>query len=444
MRRRLFILILLLQACAPSLKHHERVEESLRSHDYLAADQAVAESRGDYGARNTLLYLLDRGMLLHLAGRHAESNTFFEKAKTQMERLYTQSLLTHTGALISNDNLLPYEGEDFEKVLVHLFSALNYAAMEKWDAALVEARQVDARLNLLNDNYDKKNIYKKDAFARYLSGVLYEARGETNDAFISYRKAYDAFRDYRRDYRMSLPSRIGFDLLKTTDALHLNEEFESYKKIFPKAAAQFPLQQNTFEGELVAVVYVGRSPIKEDFFINAPIPNGQGGTYLLTVALPKFVARASSVTQVELSMQQNERHLRVRLDLLEDITAIAKKNLKDRVGRITAKAIARAAAKYIATREARRKIAPDKNDPVGQLIGALGNVYALTTEQSDKRSWRTLPARIYLGRILLSEGTWAGEVRYLGSQGQVIESRPFSGLRVAAGQKRFMLAHTIR
>ena len=444
MRPRLLILILLLQACAPSLKHHERVEERLSLHQYIAADQVVAESQKGYGDRNALLYFLDRGMLLHLAGRYEQSNAFFEKAKTRIEALYTQSLLTHTGALISNDNLLPYAGEDFEKVLIHLFAALNYAAMEKWDAALVEARQVDARLNILNDNYDKKNVYKKDAFARYLAGILYETRGEINDAFISYRMAYEAFQDYRRDYRTPLPSRIGFDLLKTADALDLGEEFERYKTKFPKAAAQFPLQGKAFEGELVVVAYAGRSPIKKDYFINAPVSNGAGGTYLLTVALPKFVARSSDVAAVELRLRQDGSHLRVRLDLLEDITAIAKKNLEDRVARITVKAVARAAAKYIAARETRRKIAPDKNDPLGQLIGILGNVYSVATEQSDKRSWRTLPGRIYLGRLSLSEGTWTGEVRYLGRQGRVIEVRPFSGVRVLAGRKRFLLAHTIR
>ncbi|MFQ5588644.1 MAG: hypothetical protein ACE5F7_07375, partial [Nitrospiria bacterium] len=304
MQRWLLILVMFVTACAPSLKHHERVEQYLHKHQYAEADQVVAENQGGYGDRNILLYYFDRGMLLHLAGQYEESNTFFEKAKDTIEKLYTESLLTHTGALISNDNLLPYDGEDFEKVLVHLFSALNYAAMGKWDEALVEARQVDARLNQFNDQYEKKNIYKKDAFARYLSGVLYETRGEMNDALISYEKAREAFEDYERDYHTPLPPRLGFDLLKMSDVLHLREEFEAYKNRFPEAAARFPLRDRVLEGEVVVVAYAGRSPVKEDFFFNTMIPDGDGGSFLLTVAFPKFVTRPSSVVRAELILRK--------------------------------------------------------------------------------------------------------------------------------------------
>ncbi len=445
MRRWLLFLILFFPACAPSLKHYDRVEEKLRSHRYEDADQIVEKSQKVYGSRNILLYYLDRGMLLHLAGRYQESNTFFEKAKTAIERLYTESLLSHAGALISNDNLLPYDGEDFEKVLVHLFSALNYAALEQWDEALVEARQVDARLIRFNDKYDQKNVYQNDAFARYLSGVLYETRDEINDALISYRKSFEAFQDYKKDYQTPVPSRLGFDLLKMSDALHLEEEFEGYQKIFPKAASQFPLpKKKTLEGEVVVVAYAGRSPVKEDAFLNTLIPNGEGGTYLLTVAFPKFVARSSDVAYVEASLAKEGARLSLKLDLVEDITAIAKKNLEDRITRITLKTIARATAKYHATRKVRREIAPDKNDPLGQLIGLLGNVYSVATEQSDKRSWLTLPGKIYLGRLALSEGKWDAEVRFFSPSGALLETRRLPGLSVVAGKKRFLLVHTAR
>jgi len=86
--------------------------------------------------------------------------------------------------MLSNDLTLPYEGEDFETVLINVVAALNYVLLNQWDDALVEARKVDHKLNVINDRYDKKNVYKEDAFARYLSGILYEGKGELNDAFI--------------------------------------------------------------------------------------------------------------------------------------------------------------------------------------------------------------------------------------------------------------------
>lgn len=439
-----FFPFILLSACAPSVRHETLVEQNLLSHRYAEADAVVEKNQNAYGDRNALLYYLDRAFLLHLSGRYAESNTFFEKAAAKVDELYTQSITTHAGALLTNDNLLPYEGDDFEKVLIPLFSSLNYAALGQWEDALVEARQVDARLNLLNDRYSEKNVYKEDAFARYLSGILYEARREWNDAFISDRRAYEVFQDYRKYYQTPIPSRVGLDLIRLSKKLHLQEELKEYKKTFPQWGAQEsnPLSEN--EGELLVVTYEGRSPVKEDHFINAPIPDGSGGTYVLRVALPKFVSRPSDVDEVKIILQRGETVIRQRSDLLEDITAIAKKNLEDRVGRITAKAIARATTKYLATLEAKKEAKKRGGEGAAAIVGLVGNIGAAATEGSDKRSWRTLPGKIHLARISLPTGEWNVKIGYYSRQGRLIEERQFSRVMIEKGGKRFLLDETLR
>ena len=59
-----------------------------------------------------------------------------------MEELYTRSITAEAGAMLTNDNLLPYEGEDFEKVMVNVVGALNHVYLQQWDDALVEARRL--------------------------------------------------------------------------------------------------------------------------------------------------------------------------------------------------------------------------------------------------------------------------------------------------------------
>lgn len=435
----LFLPFILLSACAPSVRHEGLVEQSRLSHRYAEADAVVEKNQNAYGERNALLYYLDRGFLLHLSGRYADSNAFFEKADAKAEELYTQSISTNAGAMMTNDNLLPYEGEDFEKVLIPLFSSLNYAALGQWDDALVAARQVDARLNLLNDRHSEKNVYKEDAFARYLSGILYETRREWNDAFISHRKAYEVFQDYQKDYQTPIPSRIGFDLISLSKKLHLQEELEEYKKAFPQVAPQQSDPPAEGEGELLVVTYAGRSPIKEDLFIDHLIPDGSGGTYLLRVALPEFVPRPSEVDHVEITLQRAETVIRRRSDLVEDITAIAKKNLEDRIGRIRAKAVARATTKYLATMEAKKK-----GGKWAFEIETLIRIFAVATEQADKRSWRTLPGKIHLARVALPAGEWDVRIGYYTGQGRLIEERPFSRVVIEKGRKRFLINETIR
>lgn len=383
-------------------------------------------------------------MLLHLAGKYSESNLFFEKASVEIERLYTQSISSHAAALLTNDNLLPYEGEDFETVLIHLFSALNYASLKQWDDALVEARQVDARLNLLSDRYGQKNIYKEDASARYLAGILYEARGESNDAFISYRKAYEAYQDYQKIYRTPIPSRLGLDLLRLTKTLHLSEEQAEYQLAFPQAVSLLSSSMPQSGGEMVVVGYTGRSPVKEDYFVDVPVPDGNKGVYLVRVTFPKFVPRPSQIEYMEVTFRQGEKVLSQRLDLLEDITAIAKKNLEDHVARISTKAIARATTKYLATRTAKNEAKKRGGESAEALTGLIGNLYSIVSEESDKRSWRTLPGKIHLARVFLPEGEWEARIGYYGPQGGLIEERRFPGLVVQKGAKRFLIDQTLR
>lgn len=404
----------------------------------------VEKNKDRYGDRNRLLYYLDRGFLLHLSGRFEESNRLFEEAEDEIDRLYTQSLSTHAGAMLTNDNLLPYGGEDFETVLIHLFSALNYAALNRWDDALVEARQVDARLNLLNDRYAEKNVYKEDPFARYLSGILYEARGERNDAFISYRKALEGFQSYTKHYQTPIPSRLGIDLIRSAGLLGLSEEEGEYRARFPQSVSPAAERPPDLWGEAVVVTYEGRSPVKEDTFIDAAVPDGSGGAFLVRVALPRFVPRPSRVGFVEVTFRQNETVVKQRSDLMEDITAIARKDLEDRIARISSKAIARAATKYLAARTTKREAKKRGGEGAEALAGLLTNIYSIATEQSDKRSWQTLPGKIRLARVSLPAGEWEGRVAYYSAQGELIEERRLPPATIEKGKKRFFIDQTLR
>ncbi len=129
---------------------------------------------------------------------------------------------------------------------------------------------------------------------------------------------------------------------------------------------------------------------------------------------------------------------------MEDITAIAKKNLEDRIARISSKAIARATAKYIAARTAKHQARKRGGEGAEILTDFLTNVYSLATEQSDKRSWQTLPATIHLARVSLSPGEWEARIAYYSDQGRLIEERPVPSLNVEKGKQHFLIDHILQ
>src|SRR4030067_1797871 len=435
------LLLVLLFACAPSVSHYAMIDNSLVQGNYQQADAIVERYKGKYGDRNALLYYMDRGMTLHLSGDYEKSNLYLEEAEKLVESLYTKSITTESGAMFTNDNLLPYEGEDFEKVMLNIIMALNYAYLGKWDDALVEARKVDHKLNLYNDKYEKKNVYKEDAFARYLSGILYEYRGELNDAYISYNKAYTAYKDYRRSYGTAIPAFLGEDLLRLSKALGLYDEYKNYQKEFNNIKFK-DIKELQSNGELIFIYLSGRAPFKEDFFIDAPVPDVAGDPYYLRIAFPKFVAQPSQVVYARIYIRGINSEEKTYL--MEDITAIAKKNLDDRIGRIRAKAIARAVVKFTTAQTAKKAAAKKYGKEAGIIVGGLLNIASVVTEEADKRSWRTLPDKIQMARILLPPGNYNIEVHYIGAVGEILEKKIFPGISINSKEKKILTHRVIK
>src|SRR5438445_12309675 len=157
---------------------------------------------------------MDRGMVQYVAGRYTHSVQSLSAGEALTEDLYTRRIHAEVEAFLTSDNALPYEGEDFEKVLLNVFMALNYVHLGQWDDALVEARKVDHKLTVLADRNQKRMTYTKDALARYLSGILYEATGDLSNAFVAYRLALEAFEDYRKNYSTAVPDPVLQDLMR--------------------------------------------------------------------------------------------------------------------------------------------------------------------------------------------------------------------------------------
>ena len=106
----LLFVALLLDACGPATNRYALIEASLRAGDAHRADAIVEEAHKDYDAKSQVLYRMDRGMTLHLAGRYEESTAVLDKAEQEVEELYTRRISTQAKALLYNDTELPFEG----------------------------------------------------------------------------------------------------------------------------------------------------------------------------------------------------------------------------------------------------------------------------------------------------------------------------------------------
>jgi len=464
------VAFVLLAGCGPSVNRYLLIDASLRAHDPKGADAIVQQAEKEYGEKSLVLYGMDRGMTLHLAGDYQQSNAVLEQAEEELDRLYTRKIRTETLAFMTNDTALPYEGDPYEQVLINVLKALNYAVLGQWQDALVEARRIDHRLNVLSDRTQEKNAYRDDGFARYLSGLLYESTGDVNNAFIAYRKAYETFEATRAWSHTAVPSQLQADLLRTAEALHFTQELAEYQNAFPDTRWETSqaLQQLA---QVVVISYNGRAPRKEDLFLDLPISLDALQLVLLNrgfsqanqhsnrgvdsvlyglngrvvrVALPRLVPQKTQVPVDRVSLiPDNGTRVTLNTELVHNVTALADKALAERMAVITGKALARAATKFAlaeaTTRGAQQAAGKDAGPWVGLLVGLLTKGLAVASEEADKRSWQTLPDEIHLARVWVPPGRYQVQSQVAGGLYDPLQPEAMRTLSLGPGETALLI-----
>ena len=121
-----FLLSLFFAGCASSPAIQPQINSLVVAERFDQALKILEQNKEGYGKNNELLFLLDEAMVLHLSGEFEKSIAAFAQAKEKFDVLYTRSLSRITASLIINDYTMPYRGEDFERVMINIFQALNY------------------------------------------------------------------------------------------------------------------------------------------------------------------------------------------------------------------------------------------------------------------------------------------------------------------------------
>ena len=280
-----------------------RLDQNLASGDCPAAIALIDESDGAYGSNKRLLYLLDAAMVYMQCGNLDAAQSNFRSAEDLAERLWTESISRNVLSLVTNDTVQAYAGEDFERVMIHLMSAIGYLQADQPDEALVEARRLDTLLAVFNDKYEKKNVYKEDAFARYLSGILHEADGAWDEAFIDYRRAAEVYREDYRAYGTALPAMLLADLVRAASAADRMADIEgliSADRIDQPHRSDEPPDQ----GKVVFITFAGYAPQKVQDMVVVPTSHGPIG-----VAFPRMVVTPPRCSQGRLNLYGGDHYL---------------------------------------------------------------------------------------------------------------------------------------
>lgn len=419
-----FLLGLFLHGCAGYGSNIRSVEQHLVTQNYQVALATLDKLYAD-SDRDAVLYNLNKGMLLRMSGDYSASNDAFETAKRLMEHLEAISITEQTGSLVVSDEIKSYEGEVFEKVLLHFYKILNYLELGKKYEARVEVLQTDQRLKEIKQKLARDEL-PEEAWVRYMSGIVFEDLGEWSDAMIAYRKAYNAYNKYKGKYKLSIPYSLKIALLRLADRQGLHDELEQYKQEFGINEWE-TIAERQSKGELVVVFNSGLAPLKKKNSATVISPtSGQ----LIRISLPANVKRPIAASGINFQVKDQQG----QLENVEIVDALAVKALEEKMPSIVARATARQVVKYQAARAAN-----EQNNGLGLLINLAGTLL----EQADTRSWTTLPQAIYLARIPLKPGTYNLSLKIVSSYDGRDKTIDFDGIRIKAGENAYQSFHWV-
>ena len=409
----LLALLCLSLGCSPYSMEEVRI--AFEEGDF---DGALIELDAGGKGEAKLPYLFERGLIAHYGDRFDESNRTFEFAEITSDDLYTKSVSREAVSLLTSDNLRSYAGSQYERLLIHYYRALNYVYLNMPDDALVECRKASRLLQFYADA-DENYEFVGAAFIAYLSAILYEWAGDWNDAFIAYRWAERAYRQYEEALGIPFPPDVGESLVRLAGQLGFREEFERYASTYGEPPESSP---NT--GELILLYETGFVPSKIEENIVFPIlktdPIVQedadrdekevreyGRTlirrrnrryreveveYLLRVAIPAYRSNRPRIVGINADTAYGQ----TSGVLVEDIEAAAMKTFESELPTIMLRTVVRGVLKYLGFRRANQE---------GETLGKLVNLLNVVTESADTRSWQTLPNQIFLVRMRLPAGT---------------------------------------
>ncbi len=396
------IVLFLLAGCSTFNRASYQVQSHILNGNYEKAIEVVkplAETPGD----DQLIYLLDYGLLLQLKGDYRESNKVFLKAEATSEIKDYTSISRSAGAIIFNEGMIQYKGDDYEKVLINVYLAINFLMLKEYDSALVEARKINEKLTRYRD--EAKKDYGQNGFARVLSAMLWEQDRKWDDAYIDYKFAYEADPNIRG---------IEKYLVESARRAQRMSEYRKWKKLFPHIQMDSDWGFGK-SGELVIIFQSGRGPVKR------PNPNFR--------RIPELVPRENLIDNAKVTVEnlKTAKSIVGETGVVFDLESTAINSLKSHYAGLIAKRVAgMVAKKKIAGRVAKEN----------EVLGLLTFVGLHLSDQTDLRQWMTLPQNFQLYRAKLAPGKYRIKVEAQGASES--QSRVFEEVEVKKGRKAFL------
>ena len=406
------------------------METSLYSSNFEAAVPLIRELVNESDSKDKLLYLMEAGVVLHSKGDYASSNKAFMQADQIADEINVSISKTAMSFLI-NDVESNFIGENFERVMIKLYIALNYLCLNQPENAKRYFQKVEFELKDMKFSDAK---YKQNLFARYMDAITSESLGRYNDARVQYKNLLEMDLDKKEilgeRYILAFKENDVADLGKFSEG---KSQVQSYNKNLSKIELSSEL------GELVVINQSGKSATKESrgnlvddpafmlplrTAIEASLRTQSSQGLTLSGVMAMLGTAENPIPVYKMRDRENEPTSTIsinskpitKLKKYNDFSETAISNYNDNYSSIVTKNVASIATKVVlaaVASYAAGQAVSKKNDDK-QLLGTavsfitgLATGYAVASSlKPDLRCWRTIPSNFQAKRIFLEPGQY--------------------------------------
>jgi len=364
--------------------------------------------------KEDLLWSMQLGSVERMNKNYSQSNDYFDKSEDMLKYFdYQNETVDSTMAIITNDNIVPYVGEEYDGIMVNTYKALNFMALGDNELARVEfnraldrqrraTEKFEKEISKLKNELDKEQAdddsYVKENVDNPEVRQLIKDRYPGLDAFKAYPDFVNPFTNYIAGIFFSL---IG-DFSKAAPLLK-----ESYGMVSDNnyIAEDLALIEQVLDGrkELKDMVWVvfenGMGPVKVEEKLDIPIlverkRDRDSNFRYFGIALPKLSFRQEAYPILTIKTNDNDYETSEVADMDRVIQTEFQKDFEG----ILTRAIISATSKVVA------QYALEKNsESSGQALSFLAAVYTAATTAADVRIWTTLPKNFQVARLPIPE-----------------------------------------
>lgn len=376
-----------------------------------AVTEATKEADDHADGKDAIVWRLEQGAALRAGGQFAASNQAFDQAEQKMDDYAHEAkvrLGQETGALLSNQANLAYEGRSYDGIMLDTYKALNYLALGEPDKARPELiRAYQRQQEAVAENRRRIEKVQTEARENQNSGRIRQS--EENPAFqtqlqssLSGINDIQPYADYVNPFTVYLDG-IYFmaNAVDSSDLERAHKALERVASVVPDnryvredvASVNGLLNQGKALRPTTYVIFeTGCAPIRDQKRIDIPIIFSK--VSYLGAAFPILVPQGD----FQPSLTVTAGGTSYQTEPVASMDSIIVRDYKNELPVVITKTIAATIAKAVAAYAANDAVR-QQNDLAGLVVQIATAAYQMAVNIADTRTWTTLPKEFEVCRF---------------------------------------------